>query len=81
MKTTPDVIAARIRAGYRPPEENPLRCDDCGAIRTRHPAEHHYCRRHGFYVHADGFCPSFSTEPYKAPAERRDPFKQEEFKL
>ena len=35
MKISSEVIEARIRAGYRPPQENPLICKNCGAIRDR----------------------------------------------
>lgn len=37
MIDTPQIIDMKIRAGYRPPQENPLACINCGAIRERKP--------------------------------------------
>jgi len=70
VKDTPEIIEKRIRAGYRPPEENPLACKNCGAAGWNNtPYRHRYfCKRHQFYVSACGYCPFFSTEKYVPPA-------------
>jgi hypothetical protein len=79
MKDTPQTIEAKLRAGYRPPAENPLVCKKCGAIRERKPFsfERYFCRRHGFYVNSCGYCPFFSTDKYVPPnAPKPSPYKQ-----
>ena len=81
MRDTPQVIEAKIRAGYRPPQENPLVCGNCTAIRERKPfsCARYYCRRHKFYVNSRGYCPAFSTEPFVPPdAPKPSPYKQPE---
>ena len=79
--TSPQIIEAKIRAGYRPPQENPLICMNCGAIRHRKPFSfmRYFCLRHGFYVNSHGYCPSFDKEKYVAPdAPKPSPYKQQE---
>ncbi len=81
MNDTPQIIEATIRAGYRPPQENPLVCMNCSAIRDRKPFSYkrYYCRLHGFYVNSHGYCPSFSTEPFVPPdAPKPSPYTQPE---
>ena len=81
MNDTPQIIEAKIRAGYRPPQENPLVCMNCSAIRDRKPFSYkrYYCRLHGFYVNSHGYCPSFSTEPFVPPyAPKPSPYTQPE---
>lgn len=81
MNDTPQIIEANIRAGYRPPQENPLVCMNCSAIRDRKPFSYkrYYCRLHGFYVNSHGYCPSFSTEPFVPPdAPKPSPYTQPE---
>lgn len=77
-KTT--ILKAWYRAGYRPPKDNPLACKNCGARKLpRNFFQKYFCLRHKFYVHSNGYCPSFSTEPYTPPAEEKaSPFKQPE---
>lgn len=83
MKPTTAMIAARLKAGYHHPDDNPLICANCGAIhRPRGDFEPYYCRRHRFYVHSHGYCPAFSTEHYEEPPARPpSPFTQQEFSL
>lgn len=81
MNDTPQIIEAKIRAGYRPPQENPLVCMNCSAIRDRKPFSYkrYYCRMHGFYVNSHGYCPSFSTEPFVPPdAPKPSPYTRPE---
>ncbi len=83
MKDTPQIIEARIRAGYRPPQERPIICRNCGAAGFNPtPYRHRYfCKRSQFYVHSCGYCPAFSTEPYTPPpppAKRPSPYNQPE---
>ena len=81
MKLTPAIAIAREAAGYRPPVENKMCCKNCGARRTtRDYFAPYYCRRHMFYVHSRGVCPSFSTEPYTPPPTKKPRFVQEEMK-
>ena len=78
---TPEVMEARIRAGYRPPQENPLVCKNCGALRDRKEFsyERYYCRRHNFYVNSRGYCPFFSKDKFVLPdAPKPSPWKQPE---
>lgn len=79
MKRTPEIIDAQIRAGYRPPEENPLVCRNCGASGYNDTPYRHcyFCKRHQFYVHSRGYCPFFSKEPFvPADAPKPNPWKQ-----
>ena len=79
MIDTPQIIDMKIRAGYRPPQENPLACINCGAIRERKPfsCQLYFCRRHGFYVNSRGYCPSFSKDEYTPDgAPKRSPYWQ-----
>lgn len=80
MKETPEIIEKRIRAGYRPPTENPLVCKNCGARKLpRGTFEKYYCLRHNFYVHSCGYCPFFSVEKYLPPnTPKPSPYKQPE---
>jgi hypothetical protein len=83
MTDTPQIVEAKIRAGYRPPTENPLVCRNCGASGYNPtPFRHRYfCKRHQFYVHSRGYCPFFSTEKYvpqDAPKPKPSPYKQPE---
>lgn len=81
MKPTPETIEARIRAGYRPPQENQLVCMNCSAIRDRKPFSYkrYHCRMHGFYVNSHGYRPSFPTEPFVPPdAPKPSPYTQPE---
>ena len=81
MKETPEIIEKRIRAGYRPPKENPLVCKNCGAVGFNPTPYRHcyFCKRHQFYVNSLGYCPFFSTEPFVPPdTPRPSPYKQPE---
>ena len=80
MKETPQIVEAKLRAGYRPPAENPLVCKNCGARKLpRESFKKYFCLRHKFYVHSCGYCPFFSTDKYIAPDEPKpSPFKQPE---
>lgn len=79
MKLQPDIIEARFRAGYRAPEDNPLVCARCSAIRRNGDKfTKFFCRRHKFYVHSRGYCPSFSNEPFVEKPVTEPLFKQEE---
>lgn len=83
MKLTTAHMVARLKAGYHPPEDNPLVCANCGAIRLpRGDFKPYFCRRHGFYVHSHGYCPFFSKECYEEPPPRpRSPFTQQDLAL
>jgi len=81
----PEVIEAMIRAGYRPPEDNPLACRNCPSVsRKKDPkmtgcfvhSSRYFCRRHQFYVHSYGYCPSFG-QPFTPKETKRPPYKQE----
>lgn len=80
MIDTPQIIEAKLRAGYRPPTENPLVCRNCGARKLpRECFQKYFCRRHNFYVHSNGFCPFFDTKEYVAPdTPKPQPFSQPE---
>lgn len=78
MKDTAAIIESRLRAGYRAPQENPLACGKCGAIRKRYKRNKCYCLRHGFYVHSRGYCPAFSAEPFVPKPQTKPKFQQEE---
>lgn len=81
MTDTPQIVEAKIRAGYRPPQENPLVCRNCGAAGYNPtPYRHRYfCARHQFYVHSCGYCPFFSVEKYIPPDKPKpSPYKQME---
>ena len=84
MKIKPETIEAQIRAGYR--KDNPLVCEKCSAVtRKRDPGMNgcfvycarFFCRRHHFYVHSQGYCPSFGTGPFVEVKEKNTPYKQE----
>ena len=76
MKLTPAIEIARQVAAYRPPLPPSVCCANCGAIRKRDAHAPFYCRRHMFYVHSRGVCPSWSKEPYAEPPP--PPFVQQE---
>lgn len=79
MKPTPETIEAQYRAGYRAPKENRLVCRNCGAVGfNKTPYRHcYFCKRHQFYVHSLGYCPSFSEEKFVPPdAPKPSPWKQ-----
>ncbi len=81
MKDTPQIVEAKIRSGYRSPIENPLVCKNCGAVGfTPTPYRHcYFCKRHHFYVHSHGYCPSFDTGKYIPPnTPKPSPWKQQE---
>ena len=68
MKDTPQIIEARIRAGYRPPQERPIICRNCGAAGFNPtPYRHRYfCKRNQFYVHRRS-----RTRPHRRPPRGR----------
>lgn len=79
MKLSPDIAVARKVARYQPPVEDTACCKYCGAKRlTRAPFAPYYCRRHMFYVHSRGWCPSFDTKPYTPTMPKPSPFTQQE---
>ena len=82
MKDTTEIIEKRIRVGYRPPQENPLVCKNCGAVGFNPtPYRHRYfCKRHQFYVSACAFCPDFDKDEYVPPKNqpKPSPYKQPE---
>lgn len=79
MRDTAAITEARLRAGYRAPQENPLACKNCGAVRF-YPSMRrcYFCKRHQFYVHSRAFCPAFSTDPYEPKPQPKPKFQQEE---
>lgn len=85
MKITPEVVEARLRAGYR--QDNPLVCAKCPSVtRKKDPrmtgcfvhSSRFYCRRHHFYVHSLGYCPDFGKVLVESLA-KKPPFKQTTF--
>ena len=85
MKIMPEIQEAMIRAGYRPPEDNPLACRNCPSVtRKLDPrmtgcfvhSSRFYCRRHHFYVHSLGYCPQFGKQFVEIPV-KKQPFRQE----
>lgn len=80
MKDTVEVMVARSRAGYRPPEKVQYCCKNCGAVGYSPNAfrKCYFCKRHQFYVHSLGLCPSFSADPYVPKPASKPPFVQEE---
>ena len=85
MKIVPEIIEAMIRAGYRPPEDNPLACKNCPAVTRKKDSRmtgcflhssRYFCRRHKFYVHSYGYCPCFG-KAFIESAVKKQPFKQE----
>lgn len=80
MSSKTEILEAQFRAGYRPPQDNQLVCRKCGARKLPRAAfQKYFCLRHNFYVHSNGYCPSFGTEKYIPPNKPKpSPYKQQE---
>ena len=91
MNLTPEVMIARTKAGYVPPDKQPCVCSKCSAVtRKKDPnmngcfkySSRFYCRRHHFYVHSGGYCPAFGTGTFVDPGKpHKPPYKQLELNM
>lgn len=62
----PETEIKQMQAGYRPPIACNCICMTCGAVGYTPDCKrkYYFCRRHQFYVHSHGICPSWSSEKF-----------------
>ena len=78
MTITPAMALARREFGYRPPADDPYRCETCGACKKY---KQFYCLLGGFFVHSHGLCPRWTREPFAKEGKATPKFVQEEMGL